>query len=518
MTTPAAVETSSFELGSYLRTLRRRWQVVVVVTVLGVIVAAAYLQLRPSEVTATSVVNLNVVSDQLFSNQRAASTLIDTQTEAQLARSSAVLDDAAQAMGSDVAGSRLRGRTTVEILPLSTIVRISFSAPNLGDAVAGADAIAQAYLDERSGSAQAKISAATDRLEADRADLRAQLIEANTLRSNAEPGTPAAIQAASDAELINLQLPALVEEINGLRGVDTSGGEVVSSAGDNGAVVTPARDVTLATGAAVGFILGLILALLANRLDRRVYSVERLQASGGGIVLATLSGSKATIPVTGPDHDAFQSLRERLLAAVPDRSVLALIDLTTSGQPSDVGVNLALTFAESGRAVELVHTGRTVDLMNTMKVQLKLKRVPATKDAAVKGWSSWQSARVPELVVRVPDSTDEGGASAAALGELLANPANDDALTLVYLPADATRSLRLAAARVGHSIMLVVSRMGTRLRAVSVLADELQAVDAVVYGSLVVPTNRRLAADAAELADDVTTDVGGDLAGRATKG
>ncbi|MGF9660205.1 hypothetical protein AAIH18_22500, partial [Pantoea agglomerans] len=65
----------------YVFVLKRQWRILVVATVLGAIASAGYLLLAPQTVTATTTLNLNVITTEPFSAQRAASGLLDDATE-----------------------------------------------------------------------------------------------------------------------------------------------------------------------------------------------------------------------------------------------------------------------------------------------------------------------------------------------------------------------------------------------------------------------------------------------------
>src|SRR5215213_3191609 len=103
--------------------------VVLAFTIIGALVAGAYALATPKSYTATTVVNVNVIADESFSVQRSASGLIDPATESQLARSSAVLEDAAADIGDGTTIADVRRSMTVTVLPETTVARITYSAP-----------------------------------------------------------------------------------------------------------------------------------------------------------------------------------------------------------------------------------------------------------------------------------------------------------------------------------------------------------------------------------------------------
>ena len=138
------------EISRFGLAILRRWRTVVVCVVTLLVAAAAWLVLGPSSVTATAEVSVNVISTDPFSPQRTSSELIDPATEQQLIRSSDVLDRAAAELGDGMtAASILRGLDT-EVIPASTVVRISWTGSDASRAQDVADTLAQEYLAYRS--------------------------------------------------------------------------------------------------------------------------------------------------------------------------------------------------------------------------------------------------------------------------------------------------------------------------------------------------------------------------------
>lgn len=488
--TESADETQAVDLSRYWRGLRRRWYVVVLVPLLAVLAAGAYLALVPAKYTSTTLVKVNVISDQPFNNSRSESGLIDSQTEVQVARSSKVLSEVAQGLDGEPSLGEVRHRTTVTPLADATVVRIEYSAPSVEEARAGADLVAETYLDYRASQASAKIAAVRGQLEDRRDALRDELVEVNKRLAAATAGSGAAVQAESDRQVLNIQLNSLLSQINLLSGIDTTGGTVISEAADTGVGVAPSRKVIIGSALAVGLLVGVLLALVINLLDRRILDEQSVQVAGGGEVLARLRSSHARIPLHGEDLDAVRSLRERLLVDIPRGGVLAVLDVTTGDRPADVGVNLALAFAETENPVSLVLPEHPEDALSALRHALDLR--PTNQDPRVQ-----VSGLSPRLNVIIPPHEEEQSDRASRqLAELLGSRSGQQAITIVSLPQSATRALRLAAGRLGHSVLFVVNERGTRTDSVRALVRDLQAVNGVVHGTVVLPRRRHLELDA----------------------
>ncbi len=487
MVTDDLDERRSLEFSHYVEVLRRRWYVVLTGLVLGVLAGLGYLAVTPKTVTATSTVNLNVISSAPFDNTRPASQLLDPQTEIQVATSSQVLGSAADGIGNGMSLSQMRAHTSVQPVAGATVVKISYSAPTRVEAVAGADAIANEYLTYRTSAAADKVNKVVNKLSDQRDSLKSGLRDAN--RRIAEAGldttSSKAVQAESDRQLINIELTSLVAQINALDSVDTSGGTLIGTAAQSTIKYTPSAKLVLGAGALLGLFLGVILAFVVNRLDRRVADGKALTANGGGAILSELPARHARVPATGADLDEIRSLRERLFATLPAGGTLVVIDLVIRDRPSDVAVDLALSMVEGRDRVRLVLPDHTDEQIAVLATALGLEPVAWASDL-----TTYTSRHAAGLQVVVTREDHELGAPGGRLGPLLADDEGPRWTTVVAMPPRAPRSLCLTAARLGHSIILVAARRETRVSAVRGLTGELAAVGAVVHGSVLVPRKR----------------------------
>lgn len=478
-------EGRSLDLGYYGAVLRRRWRVLLAGLLLGVIASAAYLGVAPKMATATATVNLNVISSDSFGLEKTPSQLLDTQTEVQVATSSQVLGEAATELGNGKSLAQMRARTSVQPVAGATVVKVGYAAPTKQEAVAGADAIASAYLTYRETAATTRVSKVVDKLNAQRTLLRKQLGNANDKLDRATDGSPAFVQAESDRELINIELTSLVAQINQLNGVDTSGGTLLTSAAENAITYSPSPRLILGAGALLGLFIGVVLAFVVNALDRRVADGRSLSGLGGGEILSELKSRKAVVPAEGADLDQVRSLRERLLASVGPGGNLVVMDLVIRDRPSDVAVNLALSMVERSGPVRLVLPDHGKDDIRLLVRALDLRGADTSSEVV-----SYTSAWAPGLEVVVTQETHELGAPGARLGNMLSATHRPELTTVVAMPPRASRSLWLTAGRLGHSIILVAARRETRASAVRQRVSELEAVGAVIHGSVLLPRRR----------------------------
>jgi capsular polysaccharide biosynthesis protein len=486
-------EGRSRELNYYGTVLRRRWRVVLSCLLLGVLASAGYLMLTSKTYTATATVNVNVISTQPFTTEKPASQLLDPETEIQVATSSQVLGTAAKTLANNKTLTQMRATTAVQPVAGATVFQIRYTAPDKTTAVDGADAIATAFLDYRAAAASSKVNGVLDRLSAQRDHLSNKLVGANRRLDNSVKGSPVAVQAETDRELLDIQLTALVAQINQLDSVDTSGGTLLSGAHESAVKVSPSPLLIIGAGTMLGLIVGAVLAFAFNAVDRRVADSQTLSSLGGGEILAQLTGRHAAVPAEGRDLDQIRGLRERLLARIGPGGNLVVIDLAVRDRPADIAVNLTLAMVERGGFVRLVLPDHSEENLHVLARTLDLQPIEGSSD----GWS-YTSGLASGLEVVFTREDQRLGAPGARLGSILSEAHHPDLTTLVAMPPKASRSLWLTAGRLGHSIILVASRRETRVSAVRQLVNELGAVGAVIHGSVLVPRRRTVEMKAAE--------------------
>ncbi|HSV40643.1 MAG TPA: hypothetical protein VLI04_17910 [Nocardioidaceae bacterium] len=487
-------EVPALELGRYVAVVRRRWAVVLSVAGVLLLLSVGYLVVKDRQATATAVVNINIIRSDAFNNDRSLSTLVDAQTEQQLARSAGVMTGAAEKLGNGQTVQQLRGRTQVSPLPASTIVRLSFTSGSIEQAVAGADAVAVSYLEFREAQAEAKITAITARLN-ERGDvLRKKLIGANTTRSNAAPGSPAAVQAASDVDLTTIQLNSLSDQINALESVDTAGGTVTISAADSPVTISPARGMVLLTGLAGGLLLGIIAAFVLHAVDRRLFDAVSVTRAGGGAVLGRFRQPIEALPLSGIAADDTRVLRERLLAALPRNAALTVLEVPGGPGLADVASALAWAYAVGKNPAHLV-----LPLPDLGQVEALVRDLDLVVEQQESHFTRYSSTTVPNLMVSVGEASS-GDPADGLVEELL--EAVPGRMVLVALGPDVTESARLSVARAAPATLLVVRPGLTRRTKLVDVVTELESVGGSVVGSVLVPID---AAGARQLPSALTS-------------
>ncbi|MGO1235392.1 hypothetical protein, partial [Microbacterium gubbeenense] len=287
--------TTTIGLDHYLRVLARQWRVVVAMTFIGVAASGAFLLITTDRITATTQVNLSVITTEPFSPQRAASGLLDKATEAAIASSYVVAQRTAAALDDGTIPSELHDAIEVSISEDGTIARVRATAPTRAVAVERADAVASAYLGYRSDEAEERrdtiVANLTERVDA----LNTDLAEVNESLASTD-SVPREAQAASDREQILAELTQILAERTSLRSLITTGGSVLTDAAQNPVDVAPSRKIAVATGIGGGIVLGIVFAFIRDPRGRRLRSASEIAHATGARVRARMQVPRAHPP------------------------------------------------------------------------------------------------------------------------------------------------------------------------------------------------------------------------------
>lgn len=337
----------SLGFGQYLRVLQRQWRLVCACALLGVLVAAGYLVLTPRSSIATTTLNINVITTEPFSSQRPASGLLDGPTEADIARSHVVAEQAAKILDEDLTPTEIRASSEVETTQGASVVKVVFTAATRALAIDGANAVASAYLRFRSEQAEKRVDTIVDSLSEQIDELNTSLVEANDTIANTSPTSNEHVQALTQQQQILTELDGLLANRNALHSVDTTGGTVLSAAQDNPVYAVPGRTAPLLTGLAAGLVLGIVAAFVRNPFDRRLRSAHELSRLLGAVELTGPSRRFGEV-ADEADELGLRVAKERLLSALAAGDALVVLDSTNGGEPSPTTLRLAVLFEPHG--------------------------------------------------------------------------------------------------------------------------------------------------------------------------
>lgn len=347
----------------FRRALRRRWPTVLVALVIGLLAGNVLVATATVEYRATSVVFL----DPLVGNPYSPTTPTTRQeqlaaltTEAGLVLTDGVVREAERLAEEEDAdlGAQVQERTTTEVPSNSQVVHVSFTARTPQEAQVGAQALAEAYLDYRQSRSESVVKQQVARVDEEIASLASLLGTASSELDAAVPDDPTTTVVS--AEVLNLQeqvriyanqLGQLSIERSAAESASMSPGEIVSPArlpsSPEGfpAPLIAAAIVLVALGA------GVVLALVRENLDTRLWTAEDVDALGVGPIVGPMSPWRPEIRGT----DAEDAYRLAMNSLHRDGTARPVALLGTAGAaPHAVAAGLAHVVSDTGRSVTVV--------------------------------------------------------------------------------------------------------------------------------------------------------------------
>jgi capsular exopolysaccharide synthesis family protein len=319
-----------------LRTLRRRWFVLITCIVGCAAIAVALHERAPKDYEATASVAFNVanLSDNALEVANSGSDPArDAATNVLIARSEQVADAVVKQLALPNTPQQALAHISVEAAPNADILNITAKDSDAATARVLANAFAKQYI-----AFQAKTQ--TDGITQAESSLREQL-------TGLDP-------ASSRATAISASLQRLAQ----LRAVANGNARVIGQAGV-GTLAGTGLKVSLVLGALLGAAIGIAFALIIEALDRRVTRIEDFER-GYRLPALTAVPQSAFREQRAADRtdelEPYRILRSVLDVSTIDQTISTL--LVTSAVPGEgktsAAVDLAQAVALTGRSVTLV--------------------------------------------------------------------------------------------------------------------------------------------------------------------
>ena len=307
-------------LGAWAARLWARRILILAAALLGLLAGLAATRILPTRYAATAVVNVAPLTVNQFGTSQATQA-VNMESERSAVTSSSVLTRAAiDAATTDP--EALRESLTVVVPSGSLILKVTSTTRDAGQAARWANAVAEAYLVDRTASADDAARRIIARLQGDIDDrLRAR-----------------AAQAPADRALIDQDVASLRERISTLTTVGLNPGRVITPAVPPTEPSSLGAPALIVGGQALGVLAGVCLALLADRVGTRVRSRARLAwATGwpvrdvrGDVTPAAVHAVERAValrPAQGPARFAVLDLTGRGCPEVLDELTTQLRDL-----------------------------------------------------------------------------------------------------------------------------------------------------------------------------------------------
>ncbi|MBT1187041.1 lipopolysaccharide biosynthesis protein [Streptomyces sp. CJ_13] len=307
---------------------------------------------------------LRAPTDDPFNPSLAPDKAINIGSERQVALSSSIAGEAAKKLGIPAAGfAALRGGLQVTNPPQTMVLRFTYTASSPKEAARRANAMTEAYLLKR----QEALDVTRDKMVKGYQDQRDPVAkQLDDLAKDIAKMPAGATRDAATSTKTDLQseVGRYNNSITKLEALDMTPGRVTSPAAAPTAPDGPGLPMSLALGAAVGLALGLLAAWVRLVFDPAPRSEGDVARALRAPVLGSLPRNKTgggPLLAAGEEDprlaEEFRSVAFRLAydARFADRRRLLVVAPRGSSETAAaVAVNLAASFAETGKDVLLI--------------------------------------------------------------------------------------------------------------------------------------------------------------------
>jgi capsular exopolysaccharide synthesis family protein len=528
-------QAQTVNIHDYLQAIRRRWRVVLVVTLAAVCIGLALSARQTPRFLASTEILVEPTQDVTRTQSGIILQPEEVATQREVIASRTVAEAVIDDLGLQETAQELLMTLVVDAIDETRVLKVSVQRRDPAEAAAIANSFADSYIELRTAQATRQLETLRTALQGQADDLREQIAaldEAIALVPDADKP-----ELTAERQNLIIQLGQLSADLDEVRNAELGQGPV-------GSVLLPAiapeqstRSPLVRTAALaglLGLLMGIAAALVRDRMDDTIRREESLAALARkrpvlGRIPRQHSRSAGNGPAGrgSPVGEAYQSLAANVRFLV-DKAVgtdgrgriLLVASAEAGAGRTSVAVNLALAVARAGHRVVLVDGDlRSPSVADVLQIEFEpgLAELIKGSVSADHGWLSFA-----DLDLRVvPAGRTDGHAldllASAQVAERLADVARDCDLVVVdSTPVlDCADTVELVQA---VDMAVVVARTG-RSRAHELLAavNQLEAVGGSVIGWVLnhggqrhgEPRTRRLAARSVSRIRKGTTDAFG---------
>lgn len=455
-------DVGSTDFSDYGARLRRRWWIVALGLLLGLLGGLALnAAMSKTYTSTTSVLVAPTLGGAGSVEGGRTSSSVNLDTESQIVRSAQVADAARTLLRTETSVAELTSQLQVTVPPNSSVLQLAFEAGSPQGAQQGSHAFAQAYLTARADQAKQQTDAQVANLQAQIKAAQDQLQAASDRAAALVANSPEKVLADAQRQIQVNQVNDLLARLAPLQADAINPGRIITDAPLPTKASSPVPELNLGAGLLVGLLLGLALAALADRADHRVRRPADVQRQVGLPVLASVPATGGSL-LGDDDAAVFDRLRNTLTARGAHVRTLQVSDPGERGASGLVAVQLARSFvrARGGATLVVAHPGSVLPAATGSEGLPGLAEVLRGERTLAE-----VGLRVPQLpgVVLVPPGRDprelESLLQSSSARELL------DALTaespaLVLETTDPGRSAAAQALGAGADVLLLVAERG----------------------------------------------------------
>ena len=330
------------QLTDILDVLRRRARLVAALCAVGLLLGVLAWVLLPQRYTATTSVEVAPLGTPKLSAETESGLSMATETE--LAQSSRVAEQASADIAGSPSSRAVRDATEVENPTDSTVLSFTYTAHTPEQAAAGADAVAESYLDVRGSDAAEEIDG---------------LLEATGARINALQRS-AAVRPAGDPLRSSFlaQIDDLSSRAAALSNLDADPGRSLGAADVPSGPSTPGLLPLALAGLVLGFIVAVPVAMLRRDPEPTpdIGGVHGLSAPDDSIVLdGTMDADRAET------WDIAAIMLKLPSTIPPNQAYTIMVDATPTASGMQPGSELVEALARRGRTARLVEASVIAD-------------------------------------------------------------------------------------------------------------------------------------------------------------
>jgi capsular polysaccharide biosynthesis protein/Mrp family chromosome partitioning ATPase len=489
------------DVSHYLGIFRRHWWIALIATGAGLGAGVALTKALPKTYESSASVLVQALDQDTNAAGGRTKGAVNLDTEAQLVRSGAVATGAAKLLRTTRSPIDLAKDVSVEVPANTTVLVITFQAGKPQDAQAGAHAFAEAYLQNRQNTAQSGLDEQIKTLTAKVKQLTTTLTGINSRLANAAKGSPDQSNLLSLRSNSQNQLNGLTGRLNELTTTTVGAGDIISDARLPDTPTSPNPMINLATGGMLGLLLGLALAFLRERFDRRLRTASDVRDRGRVHVLAALDERTTphfddVLQPYGAGGRVFNRLRNEILATLSPSDQVIVVTGTSRGSAATlVAANLAAALARTGSDVVLIgaHLPESVVDAAPLARMLGVSAVPGLSDLLA---GRVGLARALQRTPRIPSLRviTTGGAATAAglmqsqrLKDTLEALRRQGGYVVIEAPSTSSSADAQSLASLADAAILAVELRRSRRPALLDAAEQLQRVGTPLLGAVVLP-------------------------------
>ncbi len=496
------------ELGYYGAVLRRRWWIVAATALLFALLVFLVLPARQTtyESSATMLLRADVLNE--VSNNKGD--LINEETEAGIVSSTPVAESSISALAAQ--GFDIEDWSTEDFLEALTVLPgddtqlldMSFEGPTADFARAGVAAAANEYQNFKLATATEQRDRLVANNEAQLATVQGRLDGAIESVADAPAGSAKLIIAQTNLAQYEREAIDLRTEINRLQTLDMSSGQIIGQPTNPEAVTSGInRLLGLLLALLAGALAGSAIAMLIDRIDRRVRNLEEVEADLGGPVVGEIpritEDNPSVITAVRAETEganAFRRLATAILAR--DRQVGSILITSANDEEGRTltAINTAIALSQAGVPVLLVNADRknpAIDRIFGLTGHPGIEgylRSPGTQSDA----TTLLQSTVDILGVRVlPSGAGSGVAqpmSSRAIETVLEVAQSRGALVVIDAPPALSHPDGLALAALVDATYVVVAPGRTSRDELTDLRIQLRRIGSDVAGAVVNRFNR----------------------------